>query len=148
VPDTKTAHLRNALEGTAMEGKAMSTAVISSSAFGTRFAGEHRRTGTSRLRITRRGYAFLTLVVAMPLVIAALGIALNGGGAAATDQAASVSFSHVTVRAGQSLWHLAAEIAPTADPRDVVSDIVHLNRLASAVVQPGQSIAIPLKYSR
>jgi LysM repeat protein len=137
VPDTKTAHLRNALEGTAMEGKAMSTAVISSSAFGTRFAGEHRRTGTSRLRITRRGYAFLTL-----------GIALNGGGAAATDQAASVSFSHVTVRAGQSLWHLAAEIAPTADPRDVVSDIVHLNRLASAVVQPGQSIAIPLKYSR
>lgn len=126
----------------------MSTAVISSSAFGTSFVGERRPAGTSRLRITRRGYAFLTLIVALPLVIAALGVALNGGGAVATERASSVSFPHVTVRAGESLWHLAAEIAPSADPRDVVSDIVHLNQLSSSVVQPGQSIAIPLKYSR
>ena len=107
--------------------------------------------GTPRLRITRRGYALLTLIVAFPLVIAALGFAVNGGGAAAMDPASaaslkSVTFGHVTVQAGESLWQLAAQIAPSADPRDVVSDIVHLNQLSSAVVQPGQTLAIPLKY--
>lgn len=107
--------------------------------------------GTPRLRITHRGYALLTLIVAFPLVIAALGFSVNGGGAAAMDPASaaslkSVTFGHVTVQAGESLWQLAAQIAPSADPRDVVSDIVHLNQLSSAVVQPGQTLAIPLKY--
>jgi hypothetical protein len=104
------------------------------------------RTG-SHLRITRRGYALLTVLVALPLVVAAVGFASNSGGAAATDQAATVSFEHVTVQAGESLWQLAGQIAPSADPRDVVSDIVRLNQLSSGVVQPGQSLAIPLKYS-
>jgi len=105
------------------------------------------RIGAPRLRVTRRGRALLTLVVALPCAAAALGFAVNGGGAAATDNAVTVSFDHVTVQAGESLWQLAGQIAPSADPRDVVTDIVHLNRLSSAVVQPGQSIAIPLKYS-
>ena len=109
--------------------------------------------GTPRLRITRRGYALLTLAVAFPLVIAALGFAINAGGAAAMSPGPasaaslqSVTFEHVTVQAGESLWQLAAQIAPSDDPRDVVSDIVHLNQLSSAVVQPGQTLAIPLKY--
>ena len=107
--------------------------------------------GTPRLRITRRGYALLTLIVALPLAAAALGLATNGGGAAATNPASSasstsVSFEHVTVQAGESLWQIAAHVAPSVDPRDVVSDIVHLNQLSSAVVQPGQTLAIPLAY--
>ena len=111
------------------------------------------RIPTTRLRITRRGYALVTLIVAAPLVLAALGFAVNGGGAAAVNPVsaaslASVTFEHVTVQAGESLWQLAAQIAPSVDPRDVVSDIVHLNQLSSAVVQPGQTLAIPLKYGR
>ena len=122
----------------------MSTAVINGT-IGT------PRIPITRLRITRRGYAFLTLIVALPLVIAALGFAVNSGGAAAANPAstaslASVTFEHVTVQAGESLWQLAAQIAPSADPRDVVSDIVHLNQLSSAIVHPGQTLAIPLKY--
>ncbi|MES2093443.1 MAG: LysM peptidoglycan-binding domain-containing protein [Actinomycetota bacterium] len=104
--------------------------------------------GASRLRITRRGYALMTVVVAVPLAIAAFGIAVNSGGAAATVDSSSVSFKQVTVQAGESLWQVAEQIAPTADPRDVVADIVQLNQLSSAVVQPGQSLAIPQKYSR
>ena len=90
----------------------------------------------------------LAVLVALPLVAGALGLALNGGRAAASDSAASVSFTHVTVQAGDSLWQLAGEIAPSADPREVISDIVDLNQLGSGVVHPGQSLAIPLKYSR
>ncbi|MFM9919759.1 LysM peptidoglycan-binding domain-containing protein [Lacisediminihabitans sp. H27-G8] len=102
---------------------------------------------TPRLRITRRGYALLTILVAAPLVIAAFGLALNGGGASAGVDASSVTFAHVTVQPGESLWQLAGEIAPSSDPRDVVSDIVQLNQLGSTEVQPGQSLAVPLKYS-
>ena len=101
----------------------------------------------SRLRITRRGYALLTLVVAAPLVVSAFGFAVNGGGAAAGVDVSSVGFEHVTVQPGESLWQLAGEIAPSSDPRDVVSDIVQLNQLDNAEIQPGQSLAIPLKYS-
>jgi len=109
--------------------------------------GNQVRQHPRRERITRRGYALLTLVVAAPLVIAAFGFALNGGGAAAVVDASSVSFEHVTVQPGESLWQLAGQIAPSADPRDVVADIVQLNQLNSAEVQPGQSLAVPVKYS-
>jgi hypothetical protein len=102
---------------------------------------------TARLRVTRRGYAVLTLVVAAPLVIAAFGFAVNGGGASAGADVSSVAFEHVIVQPGESLWQLAGEIAPSSDPRDVVSDLVQLNQLDSAEVQPGQSLAVPLKYS-
>ena len=42
---------------------------------------------------------------------------------------------------------LAATVAPTVDPRDVVADIVELNQLDGADVQPGQRLAIPAQYS-
>ena len=103
---------------------------------------------TSRLRITSRGYALLTLVVAAPLVIAAFGFTVDGGGAVAGLDVSSVAFQHVTVQPGESLWQLAGEIAPSSDPRDVVSDIVQLNQLGNGAIQPGQSLAVPLKYSR
>lgn len=136
-----------------MSTAAMNTAVMNGSAFSNgsarmnSSASTNGAVGTSRLRITRRGYALLTLVVAAPLVIAAFGFAVNSGGAAATADPSSVSFEHVTVQPGESLWQLAGEIAPSSDPRDVVSDIVQLNQLDSAEVQPGQSLAVPLKYS-
>jgi hypothetical protein len=123
----------------------MSTATLS--APGTAYRTANAGARAPRLHITRRGYVLLTVLVALPLVFAAGGLAVNGGGAAASDSAASVTFAHVTVQAGESLWQVARQVAPSADPRDVVSDIVHLNQLSSAVVQPGQSVAIPLKYS-
>jgi hypothetical protein len=53
----------------------------------------------------------------------------------------------VTLQAGQSLWQLAEEIAPSADPRDVISDILAANELESGSVQAGQRIALPAEYS-
>lgn len=144
---TGTAMTGMAMTGTALSSAALGTSALGTSTVGTRYGTANAAARAPRLHITRRGYALLTALVALPLVFAAGGLALNGGGAVASDSAASVSFTHVTVQAGQSLWQLAGKIAPSADPRDVVSDIVHLNQLPSAVVQPGQSIAIPLKYS-
>lgn len=108
------------------------------------------RTGSpaSRLRITRRGYSVLTVLITAPVIFTALAASINGGGAAATDSASNASFAHVTVQAGESLWQLAGEVAPHSDPREVIADIMSLNQLGTSTLQPGQSIAIPLKYSR
>lgn len=122
----------------------MSTAIMGT-AIGTTAIGA--RATTPRLRLTRRGRAVLTTLAAIPLIAAALAFGLNGGMATATSTGSSTAFQYVTVEAGQSLWQLALQIAPSADPREVISDVVQLNQLASADVQVGQRLAIPARYS-
>ena len=100
-----------------------------------------------RLRLTRRGRAVLLTLATAPLVVAATILGLSGGNANASLKASSATFSYVTVGAGQSLWSIAEELAPNADPREVVADIVSLNQLGSANVQAGERIAIPTEYS-
>jgi hypothetical protein len=119
--------------------------------FGTQHS-DPRRASTQRagthLRLTKRGRRVLTVLAAVPVVIGALIFTLNGGMATATDVAGSTKFHYVTISAGESLWQLAGQIAPSADPRDVISDVVHLNQLASTDLQAGQRLAIPTQYSR
>jgi hypothetical protein len=100
-----------------------------------------------RLRITGRGRAVLAALIAIPLAFGGVALGLNAGGAVATGQAAGDSFTWVTLSPGQSLWELAEEIAPTADPREFVADLVALNQLPSADVQPGQRLALPAEYA-
>lgn len=101
----------------------------------------------SHLRLTRRGRLVLTTLVALPLVAATGAFALTGGVAVASNSSSSTTFEYVQVASGQSLWQLAESIAPGADPRDVVSDLLHFNQLGSADVHPGQQLALPAKYS-
>jgi LysM domain len=105
-----------------------------------------QRRPTPRLRLTKRGRGVLTTLAAAPLVVAALMFALNGGMATATHEGSGVEFEYVTIASGQSLWQLAEDLAPLADPRDVIADIMQLNQLASADVMAGQTIAIPDRY--
>ncbi|AND16158.1 LysM peptidoglycan-binding domain-containing protein [Rathayibacter tritici] len=100
----------------------------------------------THLRLTRRGRAVVAALGALPIVAGAFAFGLNGGGAAASSDTAAVEFRYVTVHAGESLWSLAEELAPRSDPRDVVDDILSLNQLSSAGVEPGQRLAIPAEY--
>ncbi|WP_085370388.1 LysM peptidoglycan-binding domain-containing protein [Leifsonia sp. NCR5] len=102
----------------------------------------------TRLRLTRRGRAVLTTLASVPLIVGALVFALNGGGALASGDQAHVRFQYVTVESGQSLWSIAEKVAPSADPRDVIASIVSLNQLDTAVVSPGQQLAIPSQYAK
>ncbi|MET1044596.1 MAG: hypothetical protein ABWX59_10845 [Microbacteriaceae bacterium] len=101
----------------------------------------------SRLRLTRRGRVVFTALASLPLVIGAVAVSLNGGGAVATSDAAVSSFEYVTVGAGESLWGLAESIAPSADPRDVITDILSLNQVSVADVHPGVQLALPEAYA-
>jgi hypothetical protein len=125
----------------------MSTATISTFPK-TSTTGVHRvlvPSAQPRLRLTRRGRLVFTSLAAVPVVAGVLLAALNGGMAIATSSSAPLE--QITVGAGQSLWQLAEQIAPEADPREVVSDIRAVNQLSSAGVQAGQRISLPAEYA-
>jgi hypothetical protein len=125
------------------------------------FTGSGMPARAPRLRLTPRGRAVFTTLAAAPLVAIAVFIGLGGGDAVAGQNTPSVSdattfgsasfdsasFKYVSIAPGQSLWQLAEQVAPSADPREVVADILALNQLRSADVQPGQELAIPLQYA-
>ncbi len=74
-------------------------------------------------------------------------VAVLGSGGAAADagsRAAAASFEYVTIGQGDSLWALAESIAPDGDPRVLVDEIIRLNGLDDAVVEPGQRLALPV----
>lgn len=100
----------------------------------------------TRLRLTRRGRVVLTGLAAVPIVIAVLVGALSSDGAVAgiDDGVAPVAFETVVVGAGDTLWGIAETVAPSEDPREVILEIMRLNGLATAVVQPGQELALPV----
>ncbi|MDJ0349310.1 LysM peptidoglycan-binding domain-containing protein [Cryobacterium sp. PH29-G1] len=120
----------------------------------------------SRLRLTRRGRVVFTALAAVPLVLGAVALSVNGGAAGASDSASGIdlmryttesgvvttlaysptdvgSARFITVEPGQTLWDLAEEISPSSDPRDVVFDIKRLNALSVETLQPGQRLQIP-----
>ena len=118
---------------------------MSTATFGSHSYGQVVRP-RPRLHLTKRGRNVFTALAATPLVIAALVFALNGGMATASLGGSDAAFQYVTVDAGQTLWQVAEGLAPVADPRDVIADIMALNQLQSSDVFAGQELAIPAKY--
>ncbi|MET0162002.1 MAG: hypothetical protein ABW204_05050 [Microbacteriaceae bacterium] len=96
----------------------------------------------TRLRLTRRGRVVFTGLAALPLLVGVVLAALNGG-AASADAVPTV----VTVPAGGSLWTLASEVAPDADPRDVVAGLVAANDLQTFAVRAGEQLVVPAQYA-
>ena len=102
-----------------------------------------------RLRLTVRGRRVLAFVAALPAVVA-LSFAMVDrriGHRRPRRHRARGIVRDVTVMGGDTLWSLAADIAPTADPRDVVDAIARLNALDGVTIDPGQRLAIPAEYA-
>ena len=103
----------------------------------------------TRLRLTVRGRRLLAAAAALPAAVA-LSVAMISGGSALASRdsgAPAESFETVTVSSGDSLWSIAEDVAPAADPRDVVDAIVRLNALHGVAISAGQRLAIPAEYS-
>ncbi len=100
-----------------------------------------------QLRLTRRGRIALGTLIALPLLAIAYFLGFGASQAGADSTPSNATFETVTVMPGDSLWTIATEVAPGADPQAVVTSIVDLNQLESATVQPGQQLAIPAEYS-
>ncbi|WP_022890869.1 LysM peptidoglycan-binding domain-containing protein [Agromyces italicus] len=97
----------------------------------------------TRLRLTRRGRVVFTTFAALPLIVWAFALVLGAGGAAADVAGAGAALEYVTVDVGGSLWEIAESVAPSADPRDTIAEILRINGLDEATIVPGQRLAVP-----
>lgn len=107
----------------------------------------HQAQTSTKLRLTLRGQAVIVAFIAIVLAIVVSFFTFGATGANATLQTGANDFTYVSVEAGQTLWELASELDPTADPRDVIAEIVSLNALTSSSVEAGQRIALPKRFS-
>lgn len=116
---------------------------------GAAVAGSPGKGVRARARLTRRGRILVvTLVVAAMLMVAALAWLAGTARAQASLHGAPPgavyrNLTQVVVHPGQTLWSIASQTQPTADPRSVVQEIITLNDLRSVVIEPGQRLWIP-----
>lgn len=102
-----------------------------------------------RTRLTRRGRraVWASTVLLLVAVLTPVLLALASGAQAANHglppSAVRASMRHVVVKPGQSLWSIALNAEPQADPRAVTQQIMDFNALGSQVVVPGESLWVP-----
>lgn len=94
------------------------------------------------VRLTRRG-RLLLLVSAVLLTVLTLVVLRPGGPAFAGDGDRGPATRTVVVQHGQTLWQIARDIRPDADPRVTVQRIQELNGLTTAQVWAGQPLVVP-----
>jgi len=99
----------------------------------------------SGVRLTRRGRLARTLLVLSLAVVLASVFGLSAGAGTSDSVGAPTSFIEVTVAPGDTLWSLASRMAGGADVRAMVDEIASVNALASADLQAGQKVRIPLR---
>ena len=92
------------------------------------------------LRLTRRGRLVLVLFVVALATLA--GFTLGHGSSLAASSARPVRHT-VVVHNGETLWSVAARVAPHQDPRLVVAQIESLNHLSTPSVEAGQQLVLP-----
>lgn len=95
------------------------------------------------LRLTVRGRRVLLALLAGAVAVLFVAFASLATSASASNSSAQSSVAFVSVQQGESLWQVAESVAPHADPRETIAELMQFNRLGSSTVHPGQRIAIP-----
>jgi hypothetical protein len=97
------------------------------------------------LRLTRRGRVVLALcaVAAAVLLGFAAASAAQASDHGAPPPTAGHSMARIVVQPGQTLWSIAVQADPQADPRLVVQQIMAANSLRSTSVGAGQHLLVP-----
>ena len=101
-------------------------------------------TNPSGVHLTRRGRLARTLLVLSLAVVLASVFGFSAGAGTNSAVGEPTSFIEVTVAPGDTLWSLATRMAGGADVRAMVDEIASVNALASADLQAGQKVRIPL----
>ena len=89
------------------------------------------------------GFAVLLLVAVLTPVLLALASGAQAANHGLPPSAVRATMQHVVVKPGQSLWSIALNAEPQADPRAVIQQIMEFNALGSQVVVPGESLWVP-----
>lgn len=101
------------------------------------------------IRLTRRGRIVVgTLIgIAVAAVAAVIWLAVAGqaqaSGNAKAGRSGGGTVARVVVKPGQTLWGIAAQADPGADPRVIIPQIVDMNSLSSTAISVGQVLWVP-----
>lgn len=98
---------------------------------------------SKRTVLNARGRRFVRQASVVTVAAVAAISFFSGQAATAGSDSVKSHFTYVTIHSGESLWQLAAKVAPNEDRRDWIAKVVDLNALTSADVAPGQRIALP-----
>jgi LysM repeat protein len=93
------------------------------------------RTVAPRVRLTRRG---VHAVVAAVAVLAVGLVALARLSVPAASPSARPAPATIVVQPGDTLWHIADQVAPDRDPLAEIDELRRLNSLGGNDLHPGQ----------
>jgi nucleoid-associated protein YgaU len=105
--------------------------------------------GPAPVRLTRRGRAVLTaLIAAVAIVVVTLLCTGAAGGAQASSQhgparAGYQGMTQIVVQRGQTLWSIALSAEPSANTQTVVQQIADANALGGTSLKAGQLLWVP-----
>ncbi len=94
-----------------------------------------------RVRLTLRGRVLVILVAA--LLLAGIAVLAKAATSSASGPVVGSSQPMITVQPGESLWSIATQVAPNADPRATVQKIVDLNGMSGTAVAAGEQLKLP-----
>jgi Tfp pilus assembly protein FimV len=94
------------------------------------------------IRLTRRGRLFVVAGLMATMVLAGI-VTGHGSSQAAGGGSVAATSRTLTVKPGDTLWSVAARIAPHSDPRLVVADIESRNHLIGGQVRAGEQLRVP-----
>ena len=94
------------------------------------------------LRLTRRGRV---VVLAFFILLASLASAVLWTTASRADQSPAAAPT-VVVQQGDTLWDIAARVAPDRSPRDVVTEIRELNAMHDYYIYAGDTLILPREH--
>lgn len=99
------------------------------------------RTSAAPVRLTPRG----RLVLGLGFVFVLMGgwLTLGSGTADAAPESAGSATHSIVVQPGDTLWSLAASVAPGTDPREFILRVRDMNAIGTDHVFPGQTLTIP-----
>lgn len=101
------------------------------------------------IRLTRRGKIVVGTLIVIGVATAAglIWLAIAGqaqaSGHAKAGRLPAGAVARVVVRSGQTLWGIATQVDPDADPRVIIPQIVELNSLASTAIEVGEVLWVP-----
>ncbi len=104
--------------------------------------GSPAKLASGPVRLTTRGRIVLATVASVLLSVM---VVLSGQITADAGSASGgPALAAVVVQPGESLWSIASEVAPAADPRETIALIRDLNGMQGSTVVPGQSLVVPI----
>jgi nucleoid-associated protein YgaU len=95
------------------------------------------------VRLTVRGRRLRALICAGALIVAGWITVSAAHSALSSPVIPSSAPAVVQVHQGDTLWSIAAKVAPRQDPRRVVAALRSANHLDSNTVRPGQQLRVP-----